>query len=62
MQRNKTVKNEVKKGIIKNLMGKKPNADGKSPIKMEGGLGKKPLGVNLIADGGGSNLGTNGVF
>jgi hypothetical protein len=50
----------AKKAMLKNIL--KGKGEGKSPIKMDNGLGKTPLGSNTVADGGGSNLGTKKVF
>ena len=49
-----------KKALLKKIIkGKKT---GKSPIKMDGGLGNSPLSGSNVTGGGGSNLGVNGVF
>lgn len=55
-------KKNKKKAILKKLVGKKTNKEGKSPFKMDGALGKTPLKPSTIGDGNGSNLGTNGIF
>ena len=55
----KNKKNSVKKALLKNILARK---DGSSSIKMDGGLGKTPLSPKDIGSGGGSNLGTNGIF
>jgi hypothetical protein len=53
----------AKKALLKKLVkGKKANKDGKSPLKMDNSLGKTPLKPSTIGDGGGSNLGLNGIF
>ena len=58
---NKTAKKALLKNIIKGKkVGKSPK--GASPFKMDNGLGKLPLKGSDIGGGGGSNLGTNGIF
>ena len=61
MAKNKAAKKALLKKIITGKkIGKSPT--GASPIKMDNGLGKTPLAKNAIGSGGGSNLGTNGIF
>ena len=53
-----------KKNVLKKLI-KKSVSSGASPFnKLDGGLGNMPLSPSgdAITGGGGSNLGTNGVF
>lgn len=57
----KSVKHSAKKAIAKKLV-KAHKKMGASPIKMDNGLGATPLDTSTIGSGGGSNLGTNGVF
>lgn len=54
-------KHSVKKSLLRDIV-KKKTLKGASPLKMDGGLGKTPLKTSDIGSGGGSNLGTNGVF
>jgi hypothetical protein len=59
--KDKASKKALLKKIIKGKkVGKSPT--GASPIKMDNGLGKLPLKSSDIGGGGGSNLGTNGIF
>ena len=51
-----------RKALLKKLL--KKTISGASPLPMDGGLGKSPMGSSgdAITGGGGSNLGTNGIF
>jgi hypothetical protein len=60
MSTKKSTKNSAKKAILKKIV--KSKKKGLSPFKMDNGLGKTPLIANTIGSGGGSNLGTNGIF
>jgi hypothetical protein len=52
-----------KKALLKKIIkGKSKNPKGKSPFKMDGGLGKVPLTTPNLTGGSGSNLGKNGIF
>lgn len=53
----KGVKNHVKKGILKKILVK-----GKFSPKLDNGLGNTPVTGPDVTGGGGSNLGTTGVF
>lgn len=60
-----TKKNSAKKALLKKIMkgkkiGKTPT--GASPLPMSNGLGNIPVSGGDIGGGGGSNLGTNGIF
>ena len=56
----KKSKHAAKKALLKKML--KGKMKGKSPFKMDNGLGKTPLDSSNIGSGGGSNLGTNGIF
>jgi hypothetical protein len=60
MQRKaKGAKHAAKKAMLKKIVkGKK----GASPFPLDNSLGKTPLAETTIGSGGGSNLGTNGIF
>jgi hypothetical protein len=58
---NKNNKNTVKKALLKKIV-KAKTKKGASPIKMDGGLGKNALSGSTVSSGGGSNLGSNGIF
>ena len=50
---------KVKKAILKKIVKSKKKG---SPFKLDNGLGNTPLKPSMIGGGGGSNLGTNGIF
>lgn len=67
----KQVKNPAKKALLKKLVKAKTkgskkagskNPSGASPFKLDNGLGNVPLSGSVDTSGGGSNLGTSGVF
>lgn len=58
---NKSMVKQKKKSILKKILNKK-GGKGKSPLKLDGGLGNKPLKNSDIGGGNGSNLGVNGIF
>lgn len=54
-------KNASKKKLLKKIIAGKSGKSG-SPIASGMALGKNPLTASGIEGGGGSNLGTNGIF
>ena len=53
--------NNNKKTILKKIV-KSKKKKGLSSFKLDNGLGNTPLTPSTLGSGGGSNLGTNGIF